>query len=187
MSDYTVFDDITNTLMSLLRGNIGALMPPDRISGDSPAEIADDTQPSLSLYLYQIGENRHLKNIGMSETDSGDLRYPPLPVQLFYLMTSYAKSRDTEQQIMGRAMQILNDNATICGSMLRGGLAGSCEEVVVTVNPLSLDEMNKLWSLFCGKSYRLSVSYQVSPVLIDSTRERAAERIIRHTTKYVPV
>lgn len=184
MSDYTVFDDITSIILSLLRENIGELITTDRVNGESPSELNDDSQPGLSFFLYQIGENVHLKNQGVQETDTGNTRHPPLPLQLFYLLTAYAKARETEQQIMGRAMQILHDNKVLRGSLLKGSLAGTFEEITVMMNPLSVDEMNKLWSLFVGKSYRLSVAYKVSPVLLDSTREESVDRVIKKTVKF---
>lgn len=179
MSDYTVIGDITNTILALFKHDTGGLLPQGSIIPASPADISDDTQPLLSFFLYQVNENPHLKNEGMLETNTGALRYPPLALNLYYLLTAYASSRETEQQILGRAMQILHDNAIIRGSLLQGTLASTFEEIVVNINSVTLDDMNKLWSLFSGKPYRLSVTYRVSTALIDSTRERAAGRVIQ--------
>jgi uncharacterized protein DUF4255 len=181
MSDYTVIGDVTSTVLTLFKNNTGGLLPLDRITTASPADISDDTQPLLSFFLYQIIENPHLKNEGMLETDAGLLRYPPLALNLHYLLTAYASSRETEHQILGRAMQILHDNAILRGSLLQGSLASTFEEVLVAINALTLDDTNKLWSLFSSKPYRLSVSYRLSTVLIDSTRERAAGRVIQRS------
>jgi hypothetical protein len=181
MSDYTVIGDITNTIVTLFKNDTGGLLPQDRITAASPADITDDTQPLLSFFLYQLHENPHLKNEAMLETSTGALRYPPLALNLHYLLTAYASSRETEHQILGRAMQILHDNAILRGSLLQGSLATTFEEVVVNINPLTLDEMNKLWSLFSSKPYRLSVTYRVSTALIDSTRVRAAGRVIQRS------
>lgn len=184
MSEYTVIDDITSTLIGLLRTNTGGLIASDHISAGSPADIVEDTQPRLSLFLYHIGENQHLKNQAMQADDSGKLRYPPLPLNLFYLLTAYAQTRETEQQLIGRAMQILYDNAVIRGSHLHGSLAGTFEEVIVHFHPLSIDDMNKLWSMFGSMPYRLSVTYQVSTAFIDSMRERVGDRVIRHEVSH---
>ena len=181
MSEYTVIGDVTNTILTLFKNNTGGLLPQDRITAASPADVSDDTQPLLSFFLYQVTENASLKNEPMFETNSGTLRYPPLALNLYFLMTAYASSRETEHQILGRAMQILHDNATIRGSLLQGSLASSFEEVVVAIHALTLDDMNKLWSLFSSKPYRLSVTYRVSTALIDSTRERAAGRVLQRS------
>ena len=184
MSEYTVIDDITNSMLNLIKTNSDGLLLPDHISAASPADITDDNPPRLSLFLYQIGENEHLKNQGMQQTDAGQLRYPPLSLNLYYLMTSYAQSRDTEHQIIGRAMQILYDNTVIRGSLLQGSLSGMFEQIIVVLNPIPLDDMNKLWSMFGSKPYRLSITYKVSTALIDSTRERSGDRVIQRTINY---
>jgi len=184
MSEYTAIDDITNTVLNLLKANTSGLIQQDHISAASPADISDDTSPRLSFFLYQIHENKHLKNQGMQETDAGTLRYPPLSLDLHYLLTGYASSRETEQQILGRAMQILYDNANIRGSLLQGSLSGTHEEVVVVMHPIPLEDMNKLWSMFGSKPYRLSLTYLVSTALIDSTRERFGDRVIQRTLSY---
>jgi uncharacterized protein DUF4255 len=184
MSEYTAIDDITNTVLNLFKNNTGGLLPQDRITAASPADVSDDTQPLLSFFLYQINENPHLKNESMTETSTGTLRYPPLSLNLYYLLTAYASSRETEHQVMGRAMQILHDNSVIRGSLLQGGLAGTFDEAVVAINAITLDDMNRLWSMFASKPYRLSVTYRVSTALIDSTRERPAGRLTQKTLSH---
>ena len=184
MSEYTVIYDITHTILNLLKANTGGLLQQDHISDASPADATDDTLPSLSLFLYQVTENRHLKNQGMQETNTGALRYPPLSLNLYYLLTAYASSRETEHQIAGRAMQILHDNAIVRGSLLQGSLSGTFEEIVVLMNPIPLEDMNKLWSMFGSKPYRLSITYQVSTALIDSSRERSGDRVIQRSLNY---
>ena len=184
MSDYTIIDDITDTLLAVLQANMSGQIAQDHISAASPADITDDTSPRLSLFLYQIHENKHLKNLGMQETNTGTLRYPPLSLNLYYLLTAYASSRDTEHQIVGRAVQILYDNAIIRGSLLQGSLSGTFEELIVVMHTLPLDDLNKLWSMFGSKPYRLSVTYQVSTALVDSTRERAGDRVIQRAINY---
>jgi len=54
----------------------------------------------------------------------------------------------------------------------------------VTFNPISIEDMNKLWSMLGSKPYRLSVTYQVSTALIDSTRQRIDDRVIQRTVAY---
>jgi Pvc16 N-terminal domain len=184
MSEYTVIDDISSTLLNLLRANTSALISSDHITSGSPADVQEDTSPRLSLFLYHIGENKYLKNQDMQAGTPGKLRYPALPLNLFYLLTAYGQTRETEQQIIGRAMQIFYDHAVIGGSLLQGSLAGTYEEIIVAFNPLTIDDMNKLWSMFGSKPYRLSVTYQVSTALIDATRERTEDRVIQRTVVY---
>jgi len=184
MSDYTVIEDISKTLLSLLRDNINGLIPTDLISLDSPADVIENTDPRLSLYLYQITENHHLKNQKIQSSDVRRLKYPPLPLYLFYLLTAYASSRETEQQIIGRATQIFYNNSIIRGSQLQGSLSGTFEDLTVVLHHLPIEDLHNLWNMFGNKPYKLSLTYRVSPALIDSTREIECERIISLDLNY---
>ncbi len=184
MATFTVISDVGDTLLGLLRDNLDGLIAQDHVSLASPADIESDTAPRLSLFLYQINENRYLKNEDIGTADAGKIGYPGLPLNLFYLLTAYAQTRDTEHQILGRTMQIFHDHAVIRGSLLRGSIAGTFEEIIVALNPISLEDMNRLWSIFPSTPYRLSITYQVSTALIDSTRERSGDRVIERVLNY---
>ena len=45
-------------------------------------------------------------------------------------------------------------------------------------NPMSLDDLTKIWSAFQDVAYRLSVGYLVTPVMIDSTRQTGMQRVL---------
>ena len=143
MSDYTVIDDITDTLLAVLRVSTNGLIAPDHISARSPADVGADDLPLLSLFLYQAEENKHLRNLDMQVVDAAGLRYPPLALHLFYLLSAHARQPETELRLIGRAMQILYDNSTISGSLLQGSLAGTSEELSIVTNLLTIEDLNK--------------------------------------------
>jgi Zn-dependent protease len=41
----------------------------------------------------------------------------------------------------------------------------------VTLNPITMEDMTRIWSVFPDTPYEISVSYLVTPVAIDSARE----------------
>ena len=186
MGSYTVIDDITDTLVGLLRANMSDLIASDHISARSPADVTTEDLPQLSLFLYQVAENKQLKNQDPEFIDETRQRYPPLALQLFYMLSAHARTPEAEFLLTGRAMQVFYDHSVISGSVLKGTLAGSGEELVVAINALSIDDLNKLWSLFGNKSYKLSVGYQVSTALIDSMREEMTGRVIEQAQRFVP-
>lgn len=184
MSDYTIIDDITDTLLAVLRENTNGLIAPDHITARSPADVGTEDLPQLSFFLYQADENRHRKNQDPVEVDAATRRHPPLALQLHYLLSAHAGLPETEQRLMGRAMQILYDYGSISGSMLQGSLSGKAEELQVAIHPLSIEDLNKLWSLFGSKPYKLSVGYRVQTAEVDSLREETSERVISRTVRY---
>lgn len=194
MSDYTAIADVGETLIDMLRENMGDLIPTDSIVMVSPGEIEGTDSVRLSLFLYQVIENVHLRNQEMQIIDSTMLKYPPLALDLFYMLTSYPSSgiqdkterTKEEHSILGRAMQVLNDNAILTGSALRGSLTENSDELRITSSPLSLDDITKIWNTFQDKPFRPSVFYLVTPVKIESDREKDAGRVVeRKLEKYL--
>jgi len=195
MANYTVIADVGETLIELLRDNMSDLIPEqDRMVLCSPGEIEDDAT-RLSLFLYQVLENEHLKNQEMRPVNSNALQYPPLTLDLFYMMTSYPSQQIQdrtertleEHRILGRAMQIFYDNGILRGSVLRGSLAGTEEELRIILATMNMENITQMWNSFEGKPYRPSVFYQVTPASIASTRQRDVDRVIRKDMRYYQI
>ena len=86
----------------------------------------------------------------------------------------------TEQQILGRAMQALYDDAILAGTVLLGGLQGSADTLKITLIPLTLEDRARVWYAI-QKPYRLSVNYEVRVVNLDATEEQSAEVVQSRT------
>ncbi len=185
MSDYNAIADVGETLIELLRENMSDLIPDgSKIALVSPGEIEDNDNFLLSLFLYQVSENINLRNMEMENMGPSKLKAPPLALDLCYMLTSYpqeigdslARAKE-EHRNLGRAMQVLHDNTVLAGSVLRGSLSANNTELRVIGTSLSLDDLIKIWSTFGGKSFRPSVCYQVTPVRIESSREKTVSRV----------
>ena len=194
MSEYTAIADVGETLIDFLRGAMGDMISPNSIVLFSPGEIEDNDDVRLSLFLFQVNENIHMKNQEMQIVDPTRLKYPPLNLDLYYMLTSYPSSgiqdkterTKEEHSILGRAMQVIYDNAILHGSVLRGSLAENNEEIHITQFPLNLDDMTKIWTTFQDKPFRPSICYIVTPTKIESTRERDTQRVVeRNLTHHV--
>ncbi len=183
--------DIGETLIGLLRDNIQNL-PWQSIVLASPGEIEAKDDVRLSLFLYQILENVHLKNQDMQIKNSTTLGFPPVVLDLYYMLTSHISSSEhdltektkEEHTILGRAIQVLNENSTLIGSTLKGSLAGSTDEIHIMLTSMNLDDVTKIWTTFQGKPFRTSVCFLVTPVLIDSTREVGVKRVVSKEMNY---
>jgi hypothetical protein len=189
MANYTVIADVGDTLIELLRNNMEDLIPePERIVLASPGEI-EDNSTRLSLFLYQVAENDYLKNQEMQQVNSTALQYVPLTLDLFYMLTAYSSienltDRNLEAHtILGRAMRIFYDNAILRGSVLRGSLSGTDAELRIVLTTVSMENLPMMWNSF-DKPYKPSVFYQVTPVPIDSTRQRDVGRVIEKDMRY---
>ncbi|MFQ5628757.1 MAG: DUF4255 domain-containing protein [bacterium] len=181
----TAIHDVGLTLVSLLDNELKNIIGADRISLESPAEV-DTGDTRLSLYLYSIIENPDLKNTQKIVIDPKTQNYPSLVLDLYYLLTSYApdnlsprEQTQESQRNLGRAMRLLYDNGIIGGTKLQGSLKDKPLELHVTLNPITVEDLTRIWSVFPEQFYRTSVSYVVTPVPIESQRNLESQRVVR--------
>src|SRR5205823_8657416 len=117
-----------------------------------------------------------------NQVASGETANAPLALTLHYLVTAFGRDNDTAlpfgHHLLGRAMSILFDHALLGPDEIRaatavslpgGDLDKQVERIRITLQPMSLEEISKLWSGLVTQ-YRLSVGYEVSVMLIDSTQ-----------------
>ncbi len=197
MSSYTVIGSVSETLKQLLWAQFQAdtqitsvIRDEQSISLEPPFKFlkeSDDTsQKCLSIYLYRVLENGDMKNRSLDLREKNRLEYPPLSLNLFYLVTPLTGEIATDHLLLGRSMQILYDNAILKGSNLRGVLAGTTEELRIILNPISVEDITRIWSGFM-RPYRLSVSYEVKVVYIDSERQKGTEQIRRKRLEFTQI
>jgi hypothetical protein len=131
----------------------------------------------LNLFLYATHVNTAFSNASMpGQARSGEIGPPPLALVLKYLLTAYGANDDdiSGQGLMGQAMSVFHDHPVLGESDIEGivpdsDLHNQIERLRITPDILSLDDMSKLWSSF-QTEYWLSTGYEVSVVLIESTR-----------------
>jgi len=126
---------------------------------------AHGANPALNLHLYQVLPNAHWRNMDIPwKVKPGETGHAPLALDLRYLLTATAPKPTSAQKDLGIGMRVLHDNPVVDP----GGMAvAPFERARVSMQPLSLDDMEKLWT---GVSIPrlLSVAYEVSVVLIES-------------------
>lgn len=183
---YTVIEDVSNTLVNLLRNRMEDVLPPpndQQIVLLSPAEV-EGQSVRLTLFLYAIVENAYLKNEERRVVRSTEMRPPPLSLDLYYLLTTYADANAPADptleahRILGRAMQIFYDNGILSGSVLHERLAARNAELRLSLNPITVEDLTRIWSVFPNRPYRTSVSYLVTPARIDSDRHEDVQRVL---------
>src|SRR5262249_23935308 len=105
----------------------------------------------------------------------GETGHPALPLTLYYLVTAFGANDDdtVAHRLLGRAMSVLHDHPVLGADEIRVAIPNNDlflqrERIRVPAQPLSVDEMYKLWTAF-QTQYRISAAYQAAVVLIDST------------------
>ncbi len=174
MSSPEALAAVTKALQNLLSGELGGASVTTK-----PPSVArnGETGDQLNIFLYSARHSPAFRNDPLpGKTKSGELAFPPLPLMLKYLITAYGKGDDDiyGQALLGKAMSILHDHPLLNRAEVDSGLDKQSERLRITPDPLTLDDMSKLWSSFQSAEYRLSAGYEVSVVLIDSKRSGKA-------------
>ncbi len=99
LGDINIIGDVTTTLEKLLTELIVTFKSPAEIKG---AENFGD----ISLYLYQVLENPYSKNQSWSTNSSGERQYPPLALDLYYLLTPCSSDMSSAHEVLSYAMKL---------------------------------------------------------------------------------
>lgn len=186
MSNAFAIAAVTATLQSILGRGVRA----DPDLNDTtvttlPLDKARDknTANQINIFLYHALPNATWTNMDMPRhVMPGETGMPPLALKLYYLLTAYGRDNDVTQpfshQMLGTAMSVLHDFPVLSGEEIRSATSASLprndldrqiERVRITLQPLSLEEISKLWTGF-QTQYRMSVAYEATVILIESTR-----------------
>jgi hypothetical protein len=141
---------------------------------DKAYEFSKDKN-QLNLFLYHVEYNAAWRNMDLpGQVKPGETGHTPLALNLYYIITAYGEkgSELIGHLLLGKAMSILHDHALLGRQEIKeickvSGLHKQVERLRITPQPISLDEVSKLWTGF-QTQYRLSAAYEVSVVLIES-------------------
>ncbi len=208
MADHTAIAAVSRTLRTLLRDRMSnavtvTLAPPD-------ISIAGAAGPRVNLYLVEVKQTGDLSNLDMpGRGHPASYGQPPLSLVLHYLMTSHSQQDDQQdsdinaQVLLGDAMRVLHDlggrieaqaitrpAVGIVGQpILDPALQNEFERIKLTLRPIGVDEIVKIWSAIPEANFRRSVVYEVSVVRIESGRPRRqappveARRVFAHVAR----
>jgi len=139
---------------------------------DSLGELTNIPDIGLSMFLYRIAENSHLKNIDSGESFYMNpilLQKPPIALDLYYLMAPFGNS---EQRLvtLENIIQFFHSNPVINEDFLSPEvLESGNKEIKILMNDITVEQLNSLWNMFPNAKYRPIVSYLLSPLLINPT------------------
>ncbi len=178
MSNALAVAAVTTTLRSFLTNVLGGVISVTAKPLDEARQTAFD---QVNLFLYQVTTNAALRNTPMpGQTKPGESGHPPLALSLYYLVTAYGQNNEdgSAHRLLGQVMGALHDHPLLSPDEIRSATQASLpdsdlhsqvERVRITPQPMPLEEMSKLWATF-QTQFRISAAYQVSVVLIESTR-----------------
>jgi hypothetical protein len=193
MSNTLAIAAVTATLQHMLSDGITAGLPAATITAFNLGNTHVTTKPpdrarspgdnfnQLNLFLYQATPDGALRNMDMPrQVGPGESGPPPVALTLHYLVTAIGQNDDDTRAhiLLGQAIRIFHDRPVLSPAEIKDALADNdlyaqVERVRITPQPLSLEELSKLWATF-QTQYRISAAYQVSAILIESGRPARA-------------
>jgi hypothetical protein len=132
--------------------------------GATPANTEPE-RPALTLYLYRVTMNEHLRNQPVPGSASDGP--PPLALDLHYLLTAWGDNSRDEHRLLGWVMHLLHTHQTLSASDLNedGGWEPG-EMIQLIPAELSNEDLMRIWDAL-QRPYSLSVSYIARVVRID--------------------
>ncbi len=178
MATHTAIRAVSSSIRNLLLAEMED-GPVDVTVARPDADIVPVSGSRINLFLYKVDENASLKNMDLpGRGHPGAFGRPPLSIDLHYLVTAYGPNEEDEletHQLLGNAMRVLHDHAMILGANLDSTLENEIEHVKLYLEPLSLEELSKIWSAVT-RPMRTSVSYLVTVVQIENQLPRKFQR-----------
>lgn len=154
-----------------------------------------------NLYLYQVTPNAALRNVDMPNRNSEGrlIQRPQVALDLHYLLTFYGDENELiPQRLLGSVVRTLHARPILTQQMIKdaigdqtfaflknSNLAEALETVKFVPASLSLEELSKLWSVFFQTTYRLSVAYIGTVVLIEGDDTPQSSLPVRERNIYV--
>jgi hypothetical protein len=139
------------------------LVPSEKLGGESDTDFPPE-KPCVSLYLFRVTVNEHLRN-QRPPPDKGQT----LMLDLHYMLTVWADKVDDEQRLLSWVMQQLWTHEALSASDLTpdGGWAPG-DLVQIIPAEISHEDLTRLWDSL-KRSYRPSVTYVARVVPVDVT------------------
>lgn len=167
MSADAIFNVTTALTARLQSALVAAGIPGTVFVG--PLDDPDSAGAPLILFLYRMIPNASLRNREHRVLDSST---PPqlvvhrdsLPLDLYYMITVGTRPGASEEPLLralGYAIRELQSSPDLTGATV------DQETIHVSLEPLSTDEVSRVWNLFPAANYRTSIAYLATPVWID--------------------
>jgi hypothetical protein len=127
----------------------------------------------ISLYLYRVAVNTTRRNLPPRLDAAGRRFRPALPVDLFYMLTPWARTAERQHRLLGWAMRTIEETPTLASGLLNHYAVPEHtaflpnETVGIIQEQISIQDMFNLWD-FAKHNIQVSVTYAVRLVPLDS-------------------
>jgi hypothetical protein len=168
---YTAIAQVSKALVDVIKQGVvpDLLEKPDEVGLCSPDNHGDF---KVGIHLYNIEQSGSFRLSGKQNEGLYYQKYPPVVLDLHYMITPYYKGdikflAENEQVMLGRIVQVINDNGTI--------FADTGEPVTLEFLNPPIGDRQKIW--VGDDPYRTSVFISAKAVIVESARESKTSRV----------
>jgi len=128
----------------------------------------------VSIYLYRVAPNAR-RNLPSRTGSNGETYRPPLPLDLFYMLTAWGRTFEKQQGLLGFCIRELGDVPILPSGLLNHfgperDVFRDDEAVELVLEPLTLQDFSNIWEPL-KPNLQPSATYVARMVSIDSTVE----------------
>src|SRR4030095_11541175 len=183
-----------NDVAGVVGGDVSIIMlPPDRVNMTGEAN-------QLNLFMYQATYNPGWRNVSQPSMNANGERIsnPPLGLDLHYLLTAYGPSVLNTDILLGHGIHAFHETPVLGREFIRTSLSGSSiaalatsglaeqiEQIKITPELLSIEDISKLWAAFQTGHYRPTAAFKATVVLIEGRRRARSALPVRQRNIYV--
>jgi hypothetical protein len=142
-------------------------------------QFREPMDEGISLYLFRVIPSTVRRQLPGRVDAQGRRTRQPLPLDLHYLLTPWARSAVRQHRLLGWALRTLEDTPTLPAGLLNHHASPETdtflpEETVTLVHePLSLQDLLNIWEV--GKpNLQVSTTYVARLVALESTLHEPA-------------
>jgi len=157
-------------------------------------------KPTVNLFLYQIEQNPAYTGFDLAtRRGDGTLAKKPLTaINLSYLVSFAASTELASNMLMGAVVLALHAHPGLTRTQITASVAGEStltgatlatqpEAIKLSMPPISLDELSKIWGMVNGAQFWLSIHVLASTVVLESDFDpESALPVRRFTASAVP-
>lgn len=108
-------------------------------------------EEGISLYLYRLAVNGNRRNMPPVTGLDGRRYRPPIPLDLHFLLSAWARSPAKQQRLLGWAIRMFEDVPILPTGLLNNygpepEIFQPGETVEIILESLTLQDLNNLWS-----------------------------------------
>lgn len=185
---HEIINDVNLTIRSLLEAELKTVFKNVAVKlADLENFKKGETKTGVNIFLYHV----HVNEINIRTTQEpevveqgaeGESIYlyypPPVPLTLNFMLTPFASEPQTEYRLLGRIIQVVQENPTLSGEQLKGDWLPSLEKLSLLPDVhLTFERQLEIFRAF-DAPMKMSVGY-IARILMQSDKVVKRSKITR--------